>query len=75
MSKRDLEVRERRVAALARSETNICERLLALRSEIDLLAHTLDRALVPPRRPRMRASASVELELLDNLLRFPRGKK
>jgi hypothetical protein len=55
MSKRDDKARERRRDALARSENNITERLLAMRSELDVLARIIDRATLA-RPPRMLAS-------------------
>ena len=59
MSKRDdHKARARRVDALARSEQNIHERLLSMRTELDLIAKLFDRALMT-RHPRIRAGAGM----------------
>ncbi len=70
MTKRQDQARERRVTALAQSETNIHERLVSLRGDIDAIATVLDRITLP-RRPRLHAGHA-ELDLLGNLLSFPR---
>jgi hypothetical protein len=54
MNKDDHKARARRLDALAKSEANIHERLISMRSELDVIAHLIDRATLS--RPRMLAS-------------------
>jgi hypothetical protein len=68
---REIKGRERRVAQLARGEQNIRERLVSLRDEVDLLGAMLNRITLP-RQPRLHAGTG--LDLLDNLLPFPRRR-
>ena len=51
MTKRDDKARERRLDAMAKSEANIHERLISMRSELDVIARLIDRATLarPPR--------------------------
>jgi hypothetical protein len=61
MTKRRIEMQQRRLARLARGESLIHERLLGLRGELDVLMHQLDRLTVPRShvRPGMLAGAGL----------------
>ena len=49
ISKRELQRRERQIERLAAAETNVMERLVRTRSDLDVLTLTIDRFLGPPR--------------------------
>jgi hypothetical protein len=76
---KEIAARQRRLNALAASETNVYERLFAVRGELTSVLRALDR-LGLPRHQRMLASpADSAIELpplrspsLANLLAFPR---
>jgi hypothetical protein len=73
MTKRDDQARQRRLDALAKSESNIQERLLAMRSELDVIARLIDRATLskPPRMLASGLSAHVGASRgLTNLIAF-----
>jgi hypothetical protein len=73
MSKSD-EARKRKLAALAQGESNVRERLLTLRGELDVLARGIDRLVMPARRPRLIAGNILDLALTGNLTPFARRK-
>lgn len=73
MLKRDDKARERRLEALAAGETNVHERLLQMRNELDAIVQAIDR-LTLPRRPRMHADSLGLLPDLNNLLPFRKGR-
>jgi hypothetical protein len=54
MTKREDQVRARRLHALAVGEQNVLERLAGIRAELDVLTRSLDR-LVVTSRPRLHA--------------------
>jgi hypothetical protein len=66
MSKREDKRREQRLERLAQGETNVRERLLELRGDLDTLTRVLDRMTLGP--PRTRADTIG----LGNLLPFGR---
>ena len=65
---RETKRRERQVERLAQAESNVVERLVRMRSDLDLLTHTIDRFLGPP---RMRAGG--RSSGLSNLVPFNRS--
>jgi hypothetical protein len=68
MTTREIKRRERRLEILAEGETNVHERLLELRGDLDTLLRSLDRMTVGG-PPRMHAGRSG----LSNLVPFRRG--
>lgn len=62
------DLRARRVAALAAGESNVLERLISMRAELDGLTRSIDK-LTLVRRPRMHAGA----DQLRNIVHLPRG--
>ena len=66
---REIKVRERKLERLAQGETNVRERLLDLRSDLDTLMRSLER-LTTYAPPRMRAGGSG----LTNLVPFRRDR-
>jgi hypothetical protein len=71
MKKTD-EARARRIDALAKSESNIHERLHSLRGEFDLISKMLDRVAMT-KRPRILSSAGLSANAGLTPLRLPRG--
>lgn len=65
----EIKARERKLERLAQGETNVHERLLDLRSDLDTLMRSLDRMTVGG-PPRMRAGGRG----LTNLVPFRRGR-
>ena len=66
---REIKARERKLERLAQGETNVHERLLELRGDLDTLLRSLDRMTVGG-PPRMRAGSRSDL---SNLVSFRRG--
>jgi hypothetical protein len=66
---REIKARERKLERLAQGETNVHERLLELRGDLDTLLRSLDRLTVGG-PPRMRAGGG--RSGLDNLVPFRR---
>jgi hypothetical protein len=73
MTKRivNLKRHERKLEVLAQGETNIRERLLEMRTDLDVLMHTLDRLTC--RQPRMHAGGGLLSGL--NVHAFPRSRR
>ena len=69
MTTREIKARERKIQQLAAAETNIFERLLELRDDVDLLGRTIDRWTLV--KPRMHAGGG--RSGLSNLVPFRRG--
>ena len=73
MSRRDEQIRERRLKRLAESELRVHERLLSVRDEIDALGRQIDRVTVPRRRSRRNALGT--LGLLSGGFQMIRGDR
>ena len=69
MTPREIKARERKVERLAQAETNVVERLVGLRGDVDMLARVLDRLTFST--PRMRAGGRSGL---SNLVPFRRDR-
>jgi hypothetical protein len=63
MTKRDDVARKHRLDALSLGEQHVRVRLHTLRVELADLIHVIDRAVMPPRRPAMRADGTSTLAL------------
>ena len=70
ITNRELKTRARRVERLAQAETNIVERLIGLRGDVDTLSRVLDRLTVCS-PPRIRAGGRSGL---SNLVPFKRDR-
>jgi hypothetical protein len=71
VSNRETKARERRLEALAQGETNVVERLLELRGDLDVITHAIDKLTMGP--PRMRAGGRSG-STLSNLVSFRRDR-
>jgi len=71
VTNREIKTRERKVERLAQAETNIVERLIGLRGDVDTLSRVLDRLTVCS-PPRMHAGGN--RSGLTNLVPFRRGR-
>jgi len=69
VTNREIKTRERKVERLAQAETNIVERLIGLRGDVDTLSRVLDRLTVCS-PPRMHAGGN--RSGLSNLVPFNR---
>jgi hypothetical protein len=70
ITNREIQTRARKVERLAQAETNIVERLIGLRGDVDTLSRVLDRLTVCS-PPRMHAGGRSRL---TNLVPFRRDK-